>query len=405
MKAELVSASIYPRANSGDTQLIHGVDKDQWLKNITVGQILKGRILREYSDNKYGVNFGGQERVVDSAIPLTKGDTLAGRVTSIKDNTVSMKLVNSADINEAKNASLEMASSESKTPIEIEAENFKIDLTQPQRNAIIKATNQIGNTIVAIRVGLYLAKLGLPITPDLVRLLSERVLDTQKLHFTDTDIKAPQLITSTEISRLQTLSTLESISKFYIEEFTKDQPEDQKDKLFDFGVELKDVLQFDKLNTNEKQQNPDEHQQLNHMLHKLLNVSSECVAQHRLQTLPIIIDGKLIEFDVAFFDQAERQNKTQVLESKRVKFALNTDFGLLNLDAKVVNNRLNISFASESEYFIDQLGGYASDLNASLIDAGWIVDQVEYKKVKDNTSAAFEIVNHVLQQNSLDIEL
>lgn len=93
MRAEQVNPAVFSRIGSGETQLIYGLDKDSWIKTITAGQILKGRVLRVYSEKKYGVDFSGQERVVDSVVPLSKGDTLIGKVIGIYEHTVSMKIV------------------------------------------------------------------------------------------------------------------------------------------------------------------------------------------------------------------------------------------------------------------------------------------------------------------------
>ena len=58
-----------------DQSLIFGADRD-FLSTLTMGQIIKGRVLRHYEGSRYGVEFGGQERVVDSAIALRSGDVI-----------------------------------------------------------------------------------------------------------------------------------------------------------------------------------------------------------------------------------------------------------------------------------------------------------------------------------------
>lgn len=140
---------------------------------------------------------------------------------------------------------------------------------------------------------------------------------------------------------------------------------------------------------------------LDQLFSKIFNVSNGSHAQHRFQTLPIIIDGKLIEFDVAFFDHAA-QGKNLVLKSKRLKFSLNTEFGLLNLEARVVNDRLSVSFSSKNDYFLSEIEDFDADLNLNLTDAGWLVDNIKYRKEEEDTPA-YDNVKHVIQQNSLDI--
>ncbi|MCK7581364.1 MAG: hypothetical protein MZV65_40845 [Chromatiales bacterium] len=55
----------------------------EFADKLTVGQILKGRVLRQYDQSRYLVGFDGNERVVDSAVPLRTGELLHGRVMAV----------------------------------------------------------------------------------------------------------------------------------------------------------------------------------------------------------------------------------------------------------------------------------------------------------------------------------
>ena len=45
-------------------------------KSLNLGQVLKGKVLRHYEGSHYVVSFNGQEKVVDSAIPLKTGESV-----------------------------------------------------------------------------------------------------------------------------------------------------------------------------------------------------------------------------------------------------------------------------------------------------------------------------------------
>lgn len=219
MKTEQINAALFSRIGSDDTQLIYGLDKDQWLKTIAAGQILKGRVLRVYADNKYGVDFRGQERIVDSAVPLSKGDILTGRVLGVNDHTVSMKIVSNVVSDLSKNdQSLLAKKVEYKSPVAVEADKFNVNLNQLQESAIVNSANRSVNATVAIRVGLYLAKLGLPITTELIRAMTDRVLDSQITSFMEFDKKLPELTSNIAIIETQQSSatrTLENLKDFF----------------------------------------------------------------------------------------------------------------------------------------------------------------------------------------------
>lgn len=409
MKTEQINAALFSRIGAGDTQLIYGLDKDQWLKSITAGQILKGRILRVYTDNKYGIDFGGQERIVDSAVPLSKGDLITGRVVGVNDHTVSMKIISNLVSDTSKNDQTVVAKqSEFKSPVAIEADKFNVNLNQLQEAAIVNASSRSANTIVAIKVGLYLAKLGLPITLELVRAISSRILDGHDPNSLELDKKIPELtsiVPMTEALQPSSLQTLENLKDFFLQDFKVDNQYADFNELsgFESPASLQLENQASKGNSSSNQNEMADEKRLKELFSRIFNASNGSHAQHRFQTLPIIIDGKLIEFDVAFFDQTTQDSTSLVLKSRRLNFSLKTEFGFLNLEARVVNNRLNISFSSASNYLLSQIEEHESRLNVNLTDSGWLVDNIKYEKVDEENSPAYDIVKHVLQQNSLDL--
>ena len=57
--------------------------EDDFAAKLTIGQILKAKVLRHHEGSRYMVSFNGQEKVVDSSIPLTPGELIEGRVKSL----------------------------------------------------------------------------------------------------------------------------------------------------------------------------------------------------------------------------------------------------------------------------------------------------------------------------------
>jgi hypothetical protein len=68
-------------AAGGDSLVLRG--DPLLLEKLTLGQIIKGRVLRSYEGQRYLMHFEGQERIVDSAVPLRTGDILHGRVIGL----------------------------------------------------------------------------------------------------------------------------------------------------------------------------------------------------------------------------------------------------------------------------------------------------------------------------------
>lgn len=411
MRAEQVNPAVFSRRGSGETQLIYGLDKDSWLKTITAGQILKGRVLRVYSEKKYGVDFAGQERVVDSVVPLSKGDVLTGKVIGVSEHTVSMKIVSTQSSDASKANQIDVVKpAENKTAIEIEAERFKVDLDNAQQSAILSAAGRTANTLEAIRVGLYLVKLGLPITVELVRAMTSRVLENKASYYAAAQKQVPELtsdITAVESQQARMVETIANLKNFFLNDSATTETLFADAENADSTIDIPNKIEnnFSQSGLNNAQSDLEDNQKANQMLFRILNASNGSHAKHRFQTLPIIIDGKLIEFDVAFFDQAPSEKRDTVLKSRCLKFALNTDLGLLNIEARIVNDRLSINFNSKNDFLISKIEEYESSLNANLIDAGWQVESMQYQVGDGEGTAAYEVVKHILQQDSLDMKI
>lgn len=412
MRAEQANPAVFSRIGSGETQLIYGLDKDSWLKTITAGQILKGRVLRVYSEKKYGVDFAGQERVVDSVVPLSKGDVLTGKVIGVSEHTVSMKIVSTQSSDASKANQIDVVKpAENKTAIEIEAERFKVDLDNAQQSAILSAAGRTASTLEAIRVGLYLVKLGLPVTVELVRAMTSRVLENKASYYAAAQKQVPELtsdIAATESQQSRIAETFEHLKNFFLDDFANAEilfaDTESVDSTTDTPNKIDNKLNSSDLNKTQSGLDSN-NKEANQTLLRILNASNGSHAKHRFQTLPIIIDGKLIEFDVAFFDQAPSEKRDTVLKSRCLKFALNTDLGLLNIEARIVNDRLSINFNSKNDFLISKIEEYESSLNANLIDAGWQVESMQYQVADGEGTAAYEVVKHILQQDSLDMKI
>jgi hypothetical protein len=409
MKIASASATNLPKGANTDAQLIINADKDKWLDTVTAGQILKGRVLKAYGEHKYGVMFGGQERIVDSTIPLTVGDTLTGNVTSVNEKVVSMKVIETAKREELNNIATTNHKL-SKTPLEASAISSGVDLTPLQQKIILSAANLTTNVALAINMGLYLVKLGIPITSELIQTLTSRaVLENDLNTGHHNEIKVPiieyqDLLASDSEHKLSLNEAIGKLKQFFehvdeldallSEESTHATLVESKQDL----LMVNGIAAFDKDDSSET-----EDRDLARLLDLILNVNTHGSIKHRLKSLPIVIDGRLQEFDVAFFDQEAGAKCDQKVVSKSLKFSLDTDYGKLDIVAKTVNDRISISFMSLSELFLDSLESNEQALLDQLISAGWKVNALNFSGDINSQNAVESIVNHVLQQDSLNI--
>ncbi len=73
-----------PLLNSSNALLVKA-DVD-FASKLTLGQIIKGRVLRTYEGSRYLMDFYGQQKVVDSAVPLRTGEVIHGRVVGLGEH-------------------------------------------------------------------------------------------------------------------------------------------------------------------------------------------------------------------------------------------------------------------------------------------------------------------------------
>ena len=70
---------------------------DDYGKQLVMGQILKGKVLRSYDNGRYLMDFKGEQKVVDSSVPLKTGELIHGRVVGLGDKVELKKLVTQDD--------------------------------------------------------------------------------------------------------------------------------------------------------------------------------------------------------------------------------------------------------------------------------------------------------------------
>src|SRR3954462_14554697 len=78
---------LFPQASAlnSSNALLFKADVD-FAAKLTLGQIIKGRVLRAYEGGRYLMDFYGQQKVVDSAMPLRVGDVIHGRVVGLGEH-------------------------------------------------------------------------------------------------------------------------------------------------------------------------------------------------------------------------------------------------------------------------------------------------------------------------------
>lgn len=375
------------------------IHQQDWLKTISLGQIIKGKVLKVYDSNRYGVMMGGQERIVDSTISFQVGQQLSAKVMDIHDNKVSLKLIERSANRDVVSANL--TESVPQGLVESLIRQFNMErLSDAPKQAIAEIANTLGNDIFAIKMALYLAKVGLPISEAFIKsLLKSADLSTSvvpyqsKLSNTTATLSADNLpalyLAIAEILSGKDMNTVSA--QDYEKSANQSGFEQHMPSGYTSAADLeKDASSFD----SHSEQAP---------FMRLLNIDTESAIAHSFDVLAIIINDRLMEFDVAFFDQAKAE--TGVTLSKQIVFELETLAGKVGIVAKLVNNRLSIAFNADQPTLLEALQQQQDAFSESLHHAGWILEQMDYATSTQRTSAISAVIDHVLTQDSMEMVL
>lgn len=393
------------------------VDKDSWLESLSVGQILKGRILRHYDESRYGVQFAGQERVVDSAVPLSVGDVISGKVIGISESLVSLQIVRNAPPSSANNPEkpLTQTVGVEANPSALHAlmKQAGLELEQSQLKLIASVAAGSERPESVFKAGLYLAKLGLPLNAELVRILSKRLMESPETVTSGAKGNIPELISQPaelirSVAEQDEGSTTALLAQFFSEYRHNIQAAVEKElEASKAAASAEENARPSNGNngTSDRGDNPEAHRLLFLVLSQILNRQTGAAYQHRFETLPIIIDGRVTEFDLALFDHSANEQNENRVRARHLKFSLKTEMGIVAIDAHVFNDRIRVHFNTDADWAAKEFELYQDDLELALGNAGWTLDAAEYRSDTGFISPAARVVEHVLAQDSLRITM
>lgn len=384
----------------------------EFADKLTMGQILKGKVLRQYEGNRYLVDFGGDSRVVDSAIPLTTGELLHGRVVGLGDRVELQRLaaldrsedarLTSPDVKTAKPGS-------SSDVLSSALARFQVNLNTTDQAALARAVRSATDGSAMAIAGVLLNKLGLTQSPDLLNavysmLLSRRTSSTDRAAI---DLQPlMQGATGSVIPPTALVAQLGEMLRQTLEESIP-QRSDGKNAAAPTAATLPDVSMGDgapsqggDTTTDSGKQNSD--QRLGQWV---LNAQTEGSVAHRTGTIPLLVGNRLMEVEIALFEQRRHAGPKTDARHRHLVFRLNTEtLGTVEISAKLAGDHVRVHVISEDDRAAKPLSSESQALRTALSDAGWKVDEVVYetRSLGDRNAAASAVVDHVIQQDSLN---
>lgn len=395
------------RLNHG---LVFGADRD-FMSTLTMGQIIKGRVLRHYEGGRYGVEFGGQERVVDSTIALRSGDIIHGRVVGLGDKVHLQRVALDAgqDPVSAKPAA------EPGTPfmgraadhIEQLFREHRANLSPAEHSMLGTLGRQLGDVSVAASAALVLRKLGLPLDSSMIRALTQAMTERGKLEQASVEKTATRLAADPtqrvaenhDAVRLlaQALEQLRVPDRAGLGD-SPDRPADAEAGAA--GASL--TSGGDGRPGGDSQSGA--FQQAWLLGRRILNSQTEGSVAHRFMTLPLWLGDRLLEVNLAFFAQTPSEHEAEGVSYRRIVLSLDLDdLGQVEVVVMASNRHLRIAFETEREEATQLMALWMGSLRSDLTSFGWEIDELSYgTRFADALDwPARSVVSHYVRQDSL----
>lgn len=355
---------------------------------LSLGQIVKARVLKHYEGGRYLVSLEGRERVVDSSVPLTTGELVRGRVVAVGDR------IELQPLPEPLSSPQQPEDSPPTDPLTATFAQVGLKLDDGARAALARSMKGAADPQATLLAAMTLAKLGLPQQPELIdavqALLRRRPASSpaaEAAKDASPMTPGPQLVAQLQDVLRTTLAPAH--------------PEQGAAAAVPAQVSADGADGQTGFQQDGNGAGSGSGQQLGQ---QVLNTQTGGAVAHRVGTLPLIVGDRLMEVDVALFEQDARQSRQGEPRARHVVFVLDSAaLGGVEVSARLVDARLRLRFAADRDSTLELLAGRREELSRQLAELGWTVDEIAYEPRQGGHNAAYRAVaDYVVNQGSLD---
>jgi hypothetical protein len=388
--------------------------------SLNIGQIIQGRVLREYEgNNRYLVAFGTDERVVDSALPLTPGEILHGRVVGLGER-VELQRVFARDREpttqqaSAGEARVGRSASEQETLVDALFQRYQIPLAADDRATLLRAMRSAGDGEAMSLAGAMLGKLGLPQTGVLLDALyrAQRVQTTAVPSGSDRELLPEvlavpaQQVAEWQASSIRSLAALlGQIAELNSQSERSPSPASSAPGAADGAPSSNRGSQSVRARGKELSEGQTRDSAQSALAQRILNAQTGGVVSHRSGYLPLLVGGKLVEVSFALFEQQRPATPAGSMQHRQVAFSLRTErFGQVDVVARITGDHVRVQLLTGSDENVSEASRYAGELTQALTESGWSVDEIAYGLRGQNGQDATvrSVIEHVISLDSLN---
>lgn len=399
-------------AGGMDRSLVFRADGD-FSSTLTLGQIIKGKVMRHYEGGRYGISFNGQEKVVDSTFPMRNGDVIYARVIGLDEKVHLQRVVEDLDRLGAGETAKDHKTpyhgiNEYSDPIRGLFDQYHAKLSAEEHRLIQQLQNTLGGSRKVALSALILSKLGVALDSGVIKALHRVLADLSNNTAMMPNPQAAYALPKTAGAQLE--EVIEGLAALLCSISRKGPAEDQETS----AVRPRSQLEADRptphtfLPDSRLGQDRDKDHLEWFLGQWLLNAQTGGAVSHRFMRIPLWFGGQLVEVTLALFAQKVMSEKKhnqayEVLRYRSIVFSLDTEaLGHLEIQAKLADHHVRIEIGADSSAAAEYLGRKMPFLTTAMAAYGWQVDDVCYG-VKTKSGGPLEaVIEHFIAQDSLN---
>jgi len=387
----------------------------EFADTLNIGQIIQGKVMRSLTGHRYLVAFGQDERVVDSAVTLSSGETLRGRVVALGDRVELQRIY--SDERQPKTPASEapapLRGTDELSGVDALLQRYQAQLQPAERAILARAAEKSADPESMALAGIMLSKLGLPLQGVLLEALYRA--QSSRPNGASSAPAAPDSALQIAVSPGSPADTQATPSRVLAELLaqllevhgpqlpqagaaaTGAQAQGMPSPLgVADGMRRQQSDLQDSSNSQRMQQALAEH---------LMNAQTGGIVAHRAGLLPLLVGGQLVEISFALFEQKRSSGQSSGLQHRQVIFSLQTaQLGQVDVLARMSGAHVRLQITTANEESTARAAEHVQQLRGALIESGWKVDEVVYatRFGRCVDSVARSVVEHVASLESFN---
>lgn len=411
-----VSADL--RASGGGKFFLPGAA--DFAEGLNLGQIIKGKVMRQFEggSGRYLVNFDGNERVVDSVLPLTTGELLHGRVIGLGDRVEVQRIFPGDEApqpqpNEQTGAEGFLGGltlTRQERMFNDIATRFRADMTPADKAVLMRATRTASDASAMTMVGVMVNKLGLSQSNELLWPVYRALVreDSSSAALYSGNKEVTQLSTVPNVEPNTQSTTVRQLADVLLKQMEQKAEHKDENDVVNRPATAPDNNNFvpgAAVGAVQQDLEGNDSNDPRHTAHWLLNAQTGGTVAHRIGTVPLLLGDQLVEVDLSFFEQQKEKPNAVGSKHRRVMFSLRTDkLGTVEIAANVVGKHVRLQIATGDQDSTATASTHAEALRSALTDSGWEIDEIAYEtRQADNQNGVVRsVVEHIISQDSLN---